>query len=359
VDLTAAIVIVTLDRPTLLESALCLWEQSERRPDQFIVVDASKDALARRTEVLERHGGLFADWQDYVITEHASTAGQRNLSLERLRTDVVLFADDDLRPKSDLLGKLMEVFEADHGGRIGGVSGWATDWRRWWRRVAWAVSAPLRSRVARFGLSRGQAIPSSVRVSRDFRRTYKLTQVRELRACAMAVRTELVARLRFDPVMERYSFAEDFDLSYRIGRSHALVRRDDTILEFAVAAGALVPRVHYFLLSWLNPAYLIEKLNLGEPARRALLRRLRLSKWAGHARTAVAVRGARRPTRDWFVAVEEMIGYVWDGTQDSAVERYRRLQTFAFGLQEDESIGRQLRGWQAALAASATDRKGI
>lgn len=351
-SLTAAVAIVTLDRAELLEAALCLWEESDRPPEQFIVVDASEDAVARRGEVLERHGALFADRQDYVVTDHASTAGQRNASLERLRTDVVLFADDDLRPKPDMLRKIMEVFEADDEEHIGGVSGWAADLRSCWRRLIWVATVPIRPYVARFGLSRRQAIPREVGVPNDLRRRYRLTQVRELRACAMAVRSSLAQRLRFDPVMERYSFAEDFDFSYRIGRTHALVRRDDTILEFAVAAGALVPQAHYFLLSWLNPAYLIEKLDLGEAARRALLRRLRLSKWARLARAVVAQHDSHRPTQAWFDAVEEMIRYVWEEPSESFVERYRKLQGFAFGVQANEPIEGQFSRWRASLSPS-------
>jgi GT2 family glycosyltransferase len=336
--LSAGVVIVTYNRPEVLETALSLWRLSARVPDQFLVVDASPDAAARRDEVLKFHPQLFGGNSRYLTCSTPSIARQRNVSLEQLQTDLVFYVDDDCRPESHLLQRVVEVFEADAAECVGGVSGWGRRLRTLDYRLARAMSAPFRRHVARFGLSRRQAMPPEIKVPKWLRDRYSLSRVRELRGSAMAFRTRLVKELGgFDSAMEGYSFGEDFDVSYRLGRTHALVRRDDTIIDFSIASGSSVPKAHYFLLGWINPAYLIEKLELGEAARRALMRRLHLSK---HLVSLQAL-GSRSSTplvgTDLFEVAERMVRFIRTGEPKRLVERFTQLQEFVFSVAEDET----------------------
>jgi hypothetical protein len=58
----------------------------------------------------------------------------------------------------------------------------------------------------------------------------------------MNFRTELARRLRFDENLWRYAYLEDFDLSFRVGRTHALVYRPDACFEHReVPSGRVTP----------------------------------------------------------------------------------------------------------------------
>ncbi|MBF2026259.1 MAG: glycosyltransferase family 2 protein, partial [Oscillatoriales cyanobacterium C42_A2020_001] len=125
--LTFGTVICTYNRPQLLEQCLASWSGSSHLPDQFIVVDATPGAEQYSSQIIQKFPQLFANFNShYIVTDKPGLTRQRNLGLKQLKTDVVCFADDDTFVSRDYLSKILEVFQADTQGAIGGVNGTAS-----------------------------------------------------------------------------------------------------------------------------------------------------------------------------------------------------------------------------------------
>lgn len=275
--LSVAVAIATYNRPAELERALEAWSRSTRRPDQLIVVDASDRADGRSSVerlVGDQPGGR------YLAAEEPSTTKQRNQAVDEASTDVVVFCDDDTVPSSQYLAQILEVFEADPAGRIGGVAGNAHfDRPAWQEQLApWLRAARAAAVGERYAMSRRVAYPDEVVVP-PLPGGMPIERKRALNGCNMAFRTELVIDERFDEHMRGWAYGEDFDLSFRVGRHHALVRRLDAEVTMSVAHGSTVDPFVFFMRRWINPGYLIAKLDLGERAHRSLGRLLRAD-WA-------------------------------------------------------------------------------
>jgi len=278
--LSVAVAIATYNRPDQLDRALAAWEQSNLEPDQLVVVDASADAAARASAVAGALPGRFAAGRGaYLSAATPSTTAQRNQAVDALGTDLVVFADDDTMPDPQYLERLVEVFAADRRGRVGGVGG-KTD-RRGQGLKAWAGARVVRPLVRvvgqRYYAPRRVAFPEEA-APPPLPASIPVVRMKLLNGCNMAFRTELVRAERFDESMRGYAYGEDFDLSFRIGRHHALLRRTDARVTMAVRHGSSVDPYLFFMIRWVNPAYMIGKLGLGEPAYRSLARLMALQR---------------------------------------------------------------------------------
>ncbi|MBF2027915.1 MAG: hypothetical protein IGS48_14320 [Oscillatoriales cyanobacterium C42_A2020_001] len=78
----------------------------------------------------------------------------------------------------------------------------------------------------------------------------------------MNYRTELIYNSGFDENFQRYGLFEDVDFSVRVGKTHKLVCRLDALITHDDSLGQSTrPKdAQYFLASWVNAAYIIEKL---------------------------------------------------------------------------------------------------
>jgi GT2 family glycosyltransferase len=344
------VIIVTYLRPGVLRSTLATWLASQRVPDQFLIVDASPDADQRRPEILRDFTELFAGrGSDYLVARAPSTTAQRNQAIEGLRTDVVMFLDDESRPEPTYVDKILEVFELDEQELIGGVGGSERDAeaiiRRWVTRIEDSGRLVARS----FPMSRRQAFPPAVRLPEETKRL-QLRRVRQLYGGSMSVRTSLLAGLRFDERMLRYGYCEDLDLSIRLSRTHALVQRTDAFVAHEAARVGRIGGNARFLVGWINPAYITEK-HFPLPSNRRPLDRL-----LAFSRTrALALELLRRDPLGrktvWerFEVAAAMIAFVRDGTPAALGDRFSALQHRIFHEVADEELVRRepYRRWEA------------
>ncbi|HEY9878013.1 MAG TPA: glycosyltransferase [Leptolyngbyaceae cyanobacterium] len=268
-------VICTYNRRALLEQSLRHWSQSSRLPDQVIVVDATQDAASYRDSLVEKFPNLFArrDSQ-YIVTNQAGLTRQRNVGLNAVKTDVVCFADDDAFVSPSYIDKILEVFEKDTDGLIGGVNGVAEgqfdNWpQKTYREFRNYVRHHFGGFVQRIHLPKHYThlfdpMPATVRY-------LPLIHIDRLWGANMNYRAEALKGLQFDENFQRYGLFEDVDLSIQVGKNYKLVCRLDAELshDFQLGQSTRPNDAKYFLFSWLNSAYIIEKLLPYEESRQA------------------------------------------------------------------------------------------
>lgn len=355
--LSSAVVIATYGRPHVLKNSLTRWEQSERAPDQFIVVDASPDAVASRNQLVGDHPGLFnQSGSHYVVVDDPSAARQRNRALDLVDTDVVVFVDDDTLPEPDYLAKVVEVFEADTEGRIGGVEGTDPKFTTTRARVRLAVRDLMRLYARRISVPRRLAYPPAVTVPSS---TSHLPLRRRhcLHGAKMSYRADLAKRLRFDPLMDRYSYCEDFDLSFRVGRTHALVARRDALVRHDRALVARPTGPQYYLVSWVNPAYLTEKLFPGPDSRRPFDRLLALERLKAATAVSGRLEDGRPGEPGLHRLVQAMVGYLRDGSGPLG-DRFASLQRLIFPGGDGPADLEAARVWLEEERGTAGARRG-
>ena len=78
----------------------------------------------------------------------------------------------------------------------------------------------------------------------------------------MNYRTEVIRGMRFDENFQRYGLYEDVDFSVRVGQTHRLALRVDAEVFHDTTLGQTTRPAEgrYFLMSWANSTYVIEKL---------------------------------------------------------------------------------------------------
>src|SRR5262245_41637790 len=113
--LSTTVVVVTLDRPKYLRKCLELLHAQTHRPDQIIVVDASKNDLTRKA--VEGFPGVL-----YLRNE--SGAGRmtqsRNIGILKATGDIIAFIDDDSNAEPNWMENLLKGYNSAEVGAVGG-----------------------------------------------------------------------------------------------------------------------------------------------------------------------------------------------------------------------------------------------
>lgn len=213
VEHSLAFVVATKDRPEELRR---LWQSllaQTRVPDEVVVVDASASP-----EPLPRNDRARPVVR-VIPTLVASAARQRNIGLDAVGPDATLvgFLDDDAVLEADAVEEMLR-FWTQAGPAIAGaafnmVNHPPRDWPAL-KRTPLAASLGLYSgRGGEVTASGFQTMigPVSSTVSTDW-----------LPSGASVWRRDVFARFRFDEWFAGYSYLEDLDFSYRVGRTSKL-----------------------------------------------------------------------------------------------------------------------------------------
>jgi glycosyltransferase involved in cell wall biosynthesis len=264
--LTFGTIICTYKRPHLLEQCLASWCSSNFLPEQFIVVDATPDAEQYSSDLTDKFSRLFKKPNSqYIITDKPGLTRQRNLGLKNINTDIVCFADDDALISTTYTSKILDVFKADSQSKIGGVNGVSVGQFDNWKQKRFRLTKNYFRH--HFG-----AVAQRIHVPREYTQLFEplpsqlhhlsLIQIDRLWGANMNYRTELIYNSGFDETFQRYGLYEDVDMSVRVGKTHKLVCCLDAKVEHDEILGKNTrPNdAKYFLASWLNSAYIIEKL---------------------------------------------------------------------------------------------------
>ncbi len=214
-----AFVVATKDRPDELRRLWASLLAQTRVPDEVVVVDAGRRATPRLP------AGPAAPVLRLVRTPVASAARQRNLGLDAVGPDATLvgFLDDDAVLEPAAVEEMVRFFETA-GPEVGGAAFNQADHPPLeWPQLK---TSPLAASLGLYDRRRGAVTASGFQTL--IGPVDRTTWTEWLPTTASVWRRDIVRAFRFDEWYAGYSYLEDLDFSYRVGRTARL----------AVVAGA-------------------------------------------------------------------------------------------------------------------------
>jgi GT2 family glycosyltransferase len=217
--LLSSVVIATSNRPGPLSECLHSLAEQTRAPAEVVVVDASSDELS--CKVGEQVAASVAWPLVYTHSDVSSAAGQRNRGIDKARSEIIVFLDDDVVCEREFLDQVLAVFEQDATREIGGVGGTIVNqtFRRPSRVNRWLLAICVGPEEAGYG---GRLVGPAVNFLPD-ERTSGLSPVDWLPTTCAAFRAEALHDIRFPEAFKGYSFAEDVYLSARVRKAWRLL----------------------------------------------------------------------------------------------------------------------------------------
>lgn len=217
--LSISIAIPTKNRHSDIIKCIKSILNQDKLPLEIIVIDSSDDdELRSRLKPFERTVPIVYSYDKISLTK------ARNQAVEIAQGEIILFLDDDTIMCPDYLSEVLEVFEGDAHGRIGGVSGSLIlpgeylnrgILSRLRKRGRWIIGLIFFLNIEKDGKFRLSGFPTSP--PPDAR---MIIQVECLYGANMAFRTNILKKFRFDESFVGYSYMEDDDIAYRVSREY-------------------------------------------------------------------------------------------------------------------------------------------
>jgi len=119
--LTASVVVVTKDRPELLDDLLESLTRQSLPPDEVVVVD--NNSTASYKEVFRKYRDRLS--LKTVVEKTPGIAAARNRGIRESTGEIVLFTDDDCVVDPRWVDNMVSPFYRDpHIGAVGGETTW-------------------------------------------------------------------------------------------------------------------------------------------------------------------------------------------------------------------------------------------
>ena len=212
-DLTAALIVPTLNRQHDLIETLRSWMGQTRPFDEVVVVEAG-DLEATQHSLAE--AGLAGSVR--LIGSSPGLPRQRNVGVEHTRADVVFFSDDDLTADPRNAEVLLAHFSRDEDRSIGAAGGYVHDQGRPPRLLGHCTRKLFRlTRMSTRGCMQRSGFPVFALMRQE-----GVVEVGVLSG-TLAVRREVFREFKFDERLEGYALMEDSDFSSRVGRRYRMV----------------------------------------------------------------------------------------------------------------------------------------
>jgi glycosyltransferase involved in cell wall biosynthesis len=216
-----SLIIATFERPDDLAVTFAGVEKQTRPPAEIIVVDSSRDDRTQRL-CQEWAARLPIQWH---FSDAKSAAKQRNQGAELARLGAVFgFMDDDITLYPDTCQLVLDVFDRDADGAVGGVAVRIDEIQRpppsrlarWYYRVQAGYAHPTYgARLFGPGINCLPCYTEPTEPGAD------LIRADWLNSGCVFYRREPFLREKF-PAFDGYSYMEDVHCSARIGRTHRL-----------------------------------------------------------------------------------------------------------------------------------------
>jgi GT2 family glycosyltransferase len=297
--LSWGLVIATYNREKILPTCINLALEQSLKPNEIIIVDASKDWQKTREHILS---SFINDLKDlrfiYTAAETTGLTLQRNQGLKLSSSDIVFFFDDDTLMYPDCAEEIMRLYELDVDKLIQGIG--ALDVQS----PPQHVQVTLKKSIAESNLQKknsGDDIYWNLKLKLNFVRLIfsfiwkniflmsaeslfipydtkfpnhilpaylseqNCTPVKLLRGFCMTYRREIIAAENFEPLLRYYAPGEDLDASYRVSRKGLLLRACNAKVNHFSCSSGRINRFAAQALSILNQSVLLRKYssNLG------------------------------------------------------------------------------------------------
>jgi GT2 family glycosyltransferase len=221
-DITPGITVVicTYQRPESTIRVLNSIATQSRMPDAILVIDASSDArTADAVTAWQANVGRNLPLQYWRVADaHRGLTRQRNFALDRVRTDLVAFFDDDVVLAADCLREMERAHRDDPTvvgvGCVAGPD--VVEPKALWRlRRGLRIVPSLRA---------GTYCRSGMSIPWEFdRRREQCVEGDWLPGWGMMWRTQPARAVRFNDRFAGYAQGEDLDFSLRMSRHGKLI----------------------------------------------------------------------------------------------------------------------------------------
>lgn len=255
-DLKISIVIPTYNRVTeLIEVFESILNQTKKPFEIVIVDDSDTDAIE---DVINKWGKNFLINNIFIKyirnTKGKSSAIARNVGIENVSGDILLFLDDDVILKNDYLDKLTDVYL--HNPSAIGVQGFITNTSKTPNPRALFNKIFL---LGYFDKNECIVLPST-----NVTYPYKLDNIiscQWMSGANQSYRRFIFSEFRYDENLIRYSYKEDVDLSYRIFKRYknSLYMTPHARLEHKVSKTARLPNQIRITMEYVYSFYFFYK----------------------------------------------------------------------------------------------------
>jgi GT2 family glycosyltransferase len=139
--------------------------------------------------------------------------------------DIIFFADDDAVYLDGYTKAILEVYQADPKGMIGGVQGTIINIKSA-QYVRWGLGKIfLLTRFDGHGSLQSSAWPAY------YGDCLNLAQVEVFSGPSMSFRKEVLQKFQFDKALAKYWMGDDFEMAYRVSRKYRLFQAPNARLQ--------------------------------------------------------------------------------------------------------------------------------
>lgn len=208
-----AFIVATKDRPTELRRMLKSLEAQSYQPNQVIIVDGGDQQV---NYVVQEYPNLYTK---YLRCIPPSASRQRNIGVRVVDPGITLigFLDDDIVFVDNALEAVMEFWEKasyDIGGAVFNMVNPPPLY------ASWLKFLPTAEKLGLYSRDRGMVLPSGFHTMIGY--VPEMTYTQWLPTIAVAWRRGILEKFQFDEWFEGYSYLEDLDFSYRVGKKWKL-----------------------------------------------------------------------------------------------------------------------------------------